>query len=280
MDLYSFCGGDPLNLFDPDGRLGKGVIDAAVTVQQGLVQMAGEIGKLALTVPNIIGTELDRIPIIGHTLGGPLQLVSAAGNLSLAAATEGADSAVNFPTGFALSELGLITGSQTLANSGASQMASGFLGLADLAGKAWASPNDVIGLTLGIAGMPGGAMPSFGHNGIQFANNPLMFSQGAITFGNIMNFGAPFTDPAGNIILMGPNDPLEPGITWTFGDHEMQHTFQGQTLGPLYLPAYGIGMLGAFLQGQTGQGLFEAANFMETGPWYPITYGLPPRPWP
>jgi hypothetical protein len=36
-------------------------------------------------------------------------------------------------------------------------------------------PNTAIGLGLGIAGLPFGATPSFGHNGIQFANNPLMF---------------------------------------------------------------------------------------------------------
>jgi RHS repeat-associated protein len=264
MDLYSFCGGDPLNLFDADGRLGKGVIDAAVIVQQGLVQMAGEIGKLALTVPNIIGTEIAQIPIIGHTLGSPLQLVSAAGNFSLAAATEGADSAVNFPTGFALSELGLLTGSQTLANSGASQMASGFVGLADLAGKAWASPNDAIGLLLGIAGMPFGATPSFGHNAIQFANNPLSFL-GDITFGNVINF----------MPDMGPNklDQTQPG--YTYGDHEEQHSYQSQLVGPLYLPLNLIGGIISEIEAPSGdEDPWHYNNFMENGP-----LSLPPIMW-
>jgi hypothetical protein len=96
-----------------------------------------------------------------------------------------------------------------------------------------------------------------------------------------MNFGAPYTYPNGDVDYMGPNDSL-PGDAspWTYGEHEEQHTYQGMILGPLYLPAYGIGMVGALLQGQTGLGVIGPANFMETGPYYPETQQRPPQPWP
>ena len=35
MDLYSFCEGDPVNRFDPDGRLGKGFYDSLTQTAQG-----------------------------------------------------------------------------------------------------------------------------------------------------------------------------------------------------------------------------------------------------
>ena len=45
MDLYSYCNGDPINNFDPDGRLGKGAIDTGVnaidSASQGLVSLSG-----------------------------------------------------------------------------------------------------------------------------------------------------------------------------------------------------------------------------------------------
>ncbi len=142
-------------------------------------------------------------------------------------------------------------------------------------------PNDVIGLALGIAGLPfGGDLPTIGHNGIQFANNPLMMQNGAITFGNVMNFAQPYVDANGVSYPQGPNDPLSEGSPYTYGDHEMQHTYQGMVLGPLYLPAYGAGIIGALIQGQTGIAVMQSANFMETGPYYPQTQNLPPQPWP
>ena len=57
---------------------------------------------------------------------------------------------------------------------------------------------------------------------------------------------------------------------YTFGDHEEQHTYQDELLGPLYLQSYLLGATGALLQGQNPVG---PANFMEAGP-----YSAPPVP--
>ncbi len=43
-DLYSFCSGDPVNYFDPDGRFGKGAFDAGVDLARGGGQLAYNVG--------------------------------------------------------------------------------------------------------------------------------------------------------------------------------------------------------------------------------------------
>jgi len=49
-------------------------------------------------------------------------------------------------------------------------------------------------------------------------------------------------------------------------------------LGPLYLPAYGGGIVNEMLHGNLD--VFGRRNFMERGPYYPETHHLPPQPWP
>jgi hypothetical protein len=77
----------------------------------------------------------------------------------------------------------------------------------------------------------------------------------------------------GNISLNGsgplaPNAEVAPGVTNEM--HETAHTRQGEVLGPLYFPAYG---LGAAIGGLRGD--WHDKNPMETGP-----NQNPPRPWP
>jgi RHS repeat-associated protein len=240
LDLYSFCDGDSLNRFDPDGRIGKAVV---------------------------------------QTIVGSLELGVAVGEASIDLGAKTLVSAVKLPVGLAVSDLGLLIRSQALTSAGASWLGSGITGLADVVGKAWASPNDAIGLALGVAGLPFGATPTVGHNGIQFENNPLSFG-GDITFGNVMNFSPPFTDPQGRVIPMGPDDPIGGNLSWTYGDHEMQHTIQAEILGPFYLPGYLSGIIGALFQGERGYDVLGPANWMETGPYNPDTHNLPPKPWP
>jgi hypothetical protein len=132
----------------------------------------------------------------------------------------------------------------------------------------WNSPNTVLGLELGLLGLPfGGSTPTVGNNALQFENNPLMFG-GDITLGNVICYRKG----------MGPKDPLFPGSPYNFGDHERQHTYQGEQLGPLYLPAYGIFGINSLLHGGD---FFGPGNRMETGPYLPETQSnTPPRPWP
>ncbi len=128
--------------------------------------------------------------------------------------------------------------------------------VASILGKIWNSPNTAIGLIWGGIGMIGGADVNLDNNAIQFENHPLMF--GAITLGNTISYANNF----------GPNTPVREG---NVGNHERQHTIQGEILGPLYLPANAIGGAAGLVSG----GNWHApANFMERGP-----LSKPPKPW-
>jgi hypothetical protein len=119
-------------------------------------------------------------------------------------------------------------------------------------GKVWNAPNTMIGATLGTVGLAfGGDMPSFSNNGIEFTNNPLAPNDGAITIGNVTLYSAEM--PPHNI-----------GYDYNRAcDHERQHTYQGELLGPFYIPANAVGgMLGLALDGDW----HGVSNFMERGP--------------
>jgi hypothetical protein len=169
---------------------------------------------------------------------------------------------------------GALTGAFGYLFSGAVQAAANgqdsLAGLGDFAGKIWGLPNTAIGLAVGIPGyalswgsyalglqddMPG---LYFQHNAIEFTNNVAMFLGGAITLGNTEIFGY-----SQNAIYGDYN------IGW---QHEMQHTFQSQILGPLYLPTTGLSLgLGEIFNGDS----HGPSSFMEVGPT-----SHPPRPWP
>ena len=132
--------------------------------------------------------------------------------------------------------------------------------------KAWNLPNTAIGLAHGTAGFLIGLLPgvpnvrvSVGHNAIQFENNPLCLAGTALTIGNVISYG----------VESGPEETVEEG---SVGQHEEAHTYQGEQLGPLYLPVYLVSGVGAVLRGANP---FGRENFMERGP-----YMAPPRPWP
>ncbi|MEI6056685.1 MAG: RHS repeat-associated core domain-containing protein [Lentisphaerota bacterium] len=123
------------------------------------------------------------------------------------------------------------------------------------AGKVWNLPNTVIGVAWGLSGLPFGASVGFGNNAIEFYHNPAMsiFTEGgkygAITLGNTINYGE----------SVAPTTPLKNG---SMGNHEQQHTYQGEFLGPFYLPSNSIG--GAISEITTKN--WHGNNFMEKGP--------------
>ncbi|OOG37302.1 RHS repeat domain-containing protein, partial [Polaromonas sp. A23] len=138
----------------------------------------------------------------------------------------------------------------------------------DVLGKVWNSPNTAIGIVYGSIGYVVGrgayelgfqALPPgiiIGDNAIQFTNNPFGHL-GAITLGNVQVFGG------------SPNDLAADGNR--MGLHEMQHTYQGQLLGPLYLPSNILGGLAGLLFG----GAWHAPqNWNERGPQQ-----HPSKPW-
>ena len=154
-------------------------------------------------------------------------------------------------------------------------------------GKLWNLPNTLLGIGYGAGGHLLGLaahalrwratrpVVRIGDNAIQFLHNP-MGGLGALTLGNAM------------IINGDPYDPQDPfwypsrrypaGVDPTtfenghsIGDHERQHTLQGELLGPAYLPSNLIGGLVAVL---SGQGWHGERNWNERGPQM-----NPPRPW-
>lgn len=129
----------------------------------------------------------------------------------------------------------------------------------DVLGKIINIPNDIIGLGVGLAGLPfGGEHWNFNHGALEITGNKLVSS--AITIGGIINYGG--TPPN------SPDYPNRSHLTW---EHEVQHIPQGEVLGPFYLIAHLIGGIAGSIDNGNWHG---PANFMETGPM-----GTPPTPW-
>ena len=114
-----------------------------------------------------------------------------------------------------------------------------------------------IGGAWALAGLALGSTLSSGHNAVQVENHPLEY-YGDITLGHFICYKKGF----------GPNAPTANGPV---GNHEEQHTYQEEALGPLYLPYYGIGAATAYYYSLDPVG---PGNFMEYGP-----YSKPPTPW-
>ncbi len=142
--------------------------------------------------------------------------------------------------------------------------------LIDLEGKLWTLPNTAIGIAFGgigyAAGLVMGTDPSIvvRQNAIQFINNPLSF-MGDITLGNTTSYHPD----------LGPDSPRNEGGLGVTQDHEEQHTYQAQLLGPLYLPANLIGGIRSMLIAPSGTyDSWHYNNFMENGPQKYVT-----KPW-
>lgn len=142
--------------------------------------------------------------------------------------------------------------------------------LGDAAGKIWNAPSTVAGLISGGLGYLAG-WPSYwlglqdeapdiklGNNGVQFTNNPYLAPHSAMTMGNTQIFGGK------------PTDRPNPGLA-SIGQHEQQHSYQGQQLGPLYPPSNIPGGAAGLLINGRWHG---PHNWNEAGPQQPV-----PRPW-
>jgi hypothetical protein len=136
-----------------------------------------------------------------------------------------------------------------------------------LTGKLWAAPTTLVGVLLGGLGWAlGGAAPSVGNNAIEFRGNKLIarFTP-AITIGNAICYAS-----------RAPDQSTQ--------EHERQHTYQAEVLGPVYLPAHILFQLAAFgfsffdrsrYYTSTNDRVHSRANLLETGPM-----SDPPQPWP
>jgi hypothetical protein len=134
-------------------------------------------------------------------------------------------------------------------------------------GKLWAAPTTLVGLLLGGLGWAlGGTAPSAGNNAIEFRGNRLIarFTP-AITIGNAICYAS-----------RAPDQGTQ--------DHERQHTYQGELLGPAYLPAHILFQLAAYgfsfcdrsrYYTGTNDRVHSPASLLEKGPM-----SDPPQPWP
>jgi hypothetical protein len=157
--------------------------------------------------------------------------------------------------------------------AGAPQDASGKAGESpgSIVGKIWNAPNTAVGLGYGALGYLAGWPSKWlglqedppgittGNNAVQFTHSPFMAPGAGITLGNAQVFAGEPSDRA------KANTP-------TIGQHEEQHTYQGQQLGPLYLPSNILGGIAGLLIDGSWHG---PHNWNEVGPQQ-----NPPVPWP
>lgn len=157
----------------------------------------------------------------------------------------------------------------------------------DVAGKIWNAPNTALGLAYGGLGMAAGEVghllgrqdqPSvrWRDNSLQFVNNPLG-GVSAITLGNTTTYRGDPYDPNDQYWYRKDRYPNGVDVNTvddghSSGAHEEAHTWQGQQLGPLYLPSNILGGLNALIHGEDWHG---PHNWNEVGPQM-----NPPRAWP
>lgn len=114
-----------------------------------------------------------------------------------------------------------------------------------------------MGLAVGMAAwVAGGNAPRLGNNAVEFTGNPFVGAfTPAVTFGNVICY--------------------ESAVPDVMTDHERQHTYQAEVLGPAYLPLHAGSQVAGFVSS-----LFDTSrtyadlnarvhgpwNLMETGP--------------
>lgn len=156
-----------------------------------------------------------------------------------------------------------------VAGRGAAAALQGGKVTVDVIGKLWNLPNTIPGLAVGGVGHALGEIGNalgfytpeptieFAHNALEFRNNLLMFGGGALTLGNSISYGSKAYQHAG---------------------HEQIHTYQGEVLGPLYVPAHALGMSASVLSypvpSLRRRDLFHGRlNIMEGSPFSDKLYG-------
>jgi hypothetical protein len=132
--------------------------------------------------------------------------------------------------------------------------------------RLWASPNSLLGLGLGSAGMLFGAQPLWdAATGILcFVNMPAWLMPTAMSLGHVHVYG-----PGCHSRSDGRPALNRFGVAMTL--EESLHTRQSEVLGPFYLPLHALCMIGSML----GGGGTHNHNPLEFGP----ERGRGPWPW-
>jgi hypothetical protein len=120
-------------------------------------------------------------------------------------------------------------------------------------------PNTLVGLGLGVLGLPFGARMRIVDGVAEVLTHPFILRRAAITLGQVVLYGAGAT-------------PSSVGFDGNrLGDHERAHVRQGERLGIFYLPAHLLsGLAGMILD----RDWYGPANWNERGP-----QRHPPLPW-
>lgn len=106
-----------------------------------------------------------------------------------------------------------------------------------LAGAVWTAPNTLIGLLLGLAGMPAGARPHWSRRDCALVFHGWPWGPGgALTLGMVILHTGQSLDEICSTYEHQAGRCQHPPIR--LGDHERAHVFQYLLLGPLFLPAY------------------------------------------
>jgi hypothetical protein len=104
-------------------------------------------------------------------------------------------------------------------------------------GAAWTSPNTLIGLLAGIAGVAAGARARWNHRECALVFHRWPWGPGgAMTLGNVILHTGDSLDATCTTYAHRAGLCEEDGIV--LGDHERAHVFQYMVLGPLFLPLY------------------------------------------
>ncbi len=256
-----------------------GAVGGGMSAAQGGSFKDGFIGSL-------IGTGVGVAT--GYAFGGVMNDIGIVGRTAVATISGGTASALTggkFADGaysaafmhLFMTELGQKAKTRTVKTydqtSNMKQQQTALRTAFDLIGKVWNLPNTVIGFAWGGVGFVAEIMMypftlswnfrvSLGYNAVQFEGHNLAGT--AETLGNTISY-------ADN---SGPDHYID-REGHTVGQHEMMHTYQGQQLGVLYLPAvlisYGLDFV---LSGPSS--MFHGPwSFMERGPQ---TFGRN-RPW-
>ena len=143
-----------------------------------------------------------------------------------------------------------------------------------LLGAAWTSPNTLLGLVAGIAGLARGARPAW-----RPRERALVFERypwgpgGALTLGNTILHTGDSLDGRCRTYAHRAGHCEEPTVV--LADHERAHVYQYLVLGPLFLPVYfacgGIGVRNRFER--------AADRYARTGTgWWPWNIAGAPTP--
>ncbi len=131
------------------------------------------------------------------------------------------------------------------AGGGAARTAPHWLGRWHWVGKLWAAPVTLLGLAVGVLGLPLGSRVRLEHNAVVFHRYPFG-PGGAMVLGNVILNTLPDLDvrvPTYAARALRRRDaglvPAQDHVL--LADHERAHTYQYEALGLLFLPLYLLG---------------------------------------